>query len=209
MHFDAGFRYLRFLMAAPVSVPIQDFEEQTDNQLVTLANRGDQAAMETIYFRHREYVFSLAFRFVENREDAADVLQEVFSYFFKKFPGFELKSKLTTFLYPVVKNKSIDLIRKRRKVVSLDGEYTGAIPDKSFNAAAEKVKLAEWLEGLPDGERELLFMRFYDGFKLAEIADILKIPLGTLKSRLHRTLSRLQKNICVLPILLWLIQPPF
>lgn len=198
-----------FLTAAPVTFPAGNFEEPTDKRLVALANHGNREAMETLYFRHREYVFSLAFRFVENREDASDVLQEVFSYFFQKFPGFELKSKLTTFLYPVVKNKSIDLIRKRRKVVSLDGEQAESIPDESFDAAAEGVKLAEWLEGLPDWERELLFMRFYDGFKLAEIAEILNIPLGTLKSRLHRTLSRLQKNMAVLPLMLFLLQLPF
>lgn len=178
-------------------------DDRHDSELVMLANNGDEKAMEALYFRYRGYVYALAFRIVGNREDASDVLQDVFAYFFRKFPGFEMKSRIKTFLYPVVKNISIDHIRKRRNVIPLDG-MAETIPDEAYSASDEAKKIAEWIEGLPKEDRELLFMRFYDGFKLKEMADILAMPVGTMKSRLHRTLSRLRK---MLGILIWMFWP--
>lgn len=148
--------------------------------------------MEEIYFKYREWVYTIAWRMCGNREDALEVLQEVFAYFFGKFPTFKLRSQIRTFLYPVVKNTSLNLIRKRRRVVPLDDAYLEGIPDESYNAGKELDKLNEMLKGLSSEERELAFLRFYDGFSLTEIAEILKIPIGTVKSRLHRTLSHLR-----------------
>ncbi|MBN2418371.1 MAG: RNA polymerase sigma factor, partial [Deltaproteobacteria bacterium] len=91
-----------------------------DKNLIDLANKGDEKAMTTLYLRYREWVYGLAFRLCGNREDAQEVLQEVFIYFFNRIPGFELQSSLKTFLYPVVKNTTISHIRKRRKVISID-----------------------------------------------------------------------------------------
>jgi RNA polymerase sigma-70 factor (ECF subfamily) len=166
----------------------------TDKELVELANKGSEEAMNTLYERYRGWVYSLAFRLCGNREDAQDILQEVFIYFFNKFPGFELRSSLKTFLYPVVKNITIGNIRKKRKVVPMNDSALLEIPDKSPNWAAEIRKLSEYLEGFSTAERELVFLRYYDGLQLNEIADIFKVPVGTIKSRLNRLLARIREK---------------
>lgn len=169
-------------------------DRQSDEQLIACANSGDAEAFEALYARYRDWVVGLAYRFTRNRDDALDVLQETFIYFFGKFPGFELTAQLKTFLYPAVKNLSI---RRRRKA----GRFTGlgdaeeAIPAKpSENAEAARSELAALLESLPEGEREVLLLRFVDGLKLEEISQALEIPLGTVKSRLHNALGRLRDD---------------
>lgn len=165
-----------------------------DIKLVELANKGDEQAMNALYYRYREWVYGFAFRLCGNREDAQEILQEVFIYFFNKFPGFKLKSSLKTFLYPVVKNTTISNIRKKRKVIPLDDSKAQSIPDESLNWDVELRKLTEYLEGFSKEEKELVFLRFYDELQLSEIAEVFKVPVGTIKSRLNRLLSRLREK---------------
>ena len=91
-------------------------DSRTDEELVAAANRGSATAFEALYQRHREWVVRLAYRFTRNEHDALDVLQDTFAYFFGKFPGFHLTARLTTFLYPVVRNLALT---RRRKAARL------------------------------------------------------------------------------------------
>ena len=86
--------------------------------LVEAINGGSEAAFETLYLRYRDWVTGLAARMCGDRDDALDVLQETFSYVLGKFPGFELRARFTTFLYPVVKNLSIAARRKRHRLTT-------------------------------------------------------------------------------------------
>jgi len=165
----------------------------SDQELVEAANKGDSDAMELLYFRYQEWVYALAWRLCGDREDALEVLQEVFAYFFDKFPGFKLRSRLKTFLYPVVRNTALNLIRKRRRIIPLSDTDAASLPDERYDSRAEHRKLAELIEGLSTPEQELALMRFYDGFRIAEIAQIQNVPIGTVKSRLHRMLAHLRK----------------
>src|SRR6185436_7730311 len=82
---------------------------RTDQQLVAAANDGQSAAFEELYWRYRDWVLSVSHRYTRDDDLALDVLQEVFIYFLKKFPGFKLRCELKTFLYPAVRNVSISL----------------------------------------------------------------------------------------------------
>lgn len=166
-----------------------------DIELVKLANKGDEEAMNTLYFRYREWVQGLAFRLCGDREDTLEILQEVFIYFFNKFPDFELRSSLKTFLYPVVKNTTISIVRKKRKIIPIDDSMAQSIPDESLNWTVEFRNLSEYLEEFSKEEKELLFLRYYDELRLNEIADVFKVPTGTIKSRLNRLLSRLREKL--------------
>ncbi|MHC4253423.1 MAG: RNA polymerase sigma factor [Planctomycetota bacterium] len=173
-------------MAGPGS-----WRRASDADIVAAANAGDGDAMEAIYARHRDWVLSLAFRYTGNHEDALDVLQETFAYVFGKFPGFELRAKMTTFLFPAVRNLSLARVRKRGRTVPLEAEP--ASPDPKGRAAGSGFPPA--VSRLPEREREIVMLRFADGFTLAEIAAALDIPLGTVKSRLHKALSRLRQSL--------------
>jgi RNA polymerase sigma-70 factor, ECF subfamily len=167
----------------------------SDNKLIELANKGEESAMNTLYYRYREWVYGLAFRLCGDKEDAQEILQEVFIYFFNKFPGFELRSSLKTFLYPAVKNITISTIRKKRKVISLDDPVAQAIPDESLDWTEEFRNLSEYLEGFTKEDKELVCLRFYDELQLVEISDVFKVPVGTIKSRLNRLLARLREKV--------------
>jgi RNA polymerase sigma-70 factor (ECF subfamily) len=171
-------------------------DPRSDLQLVRALNAGDVSAFDALYHRHRDWVVRLAHRFTGNGDDALDVLQETFSYLFRKFPGFTLTASMTTFLYPVVKNLSIAARRKRSRLAQLpeDGPAPDPPAPQEVDHAAERRELAAALAVLPEAQREVLLMRFVDGMSLAEIADALGVPEGTVKSRLHNAIARLKTD---------------
>ena len=89
--------------------------DQQDLQDIEAANKGDTRALESIYHRHKKWVYSQAWRYCRNEADAMDVSQETFQYLFAKFPGFTLTCRLHSFLYPVIRNKSLNLLKKKRR----------------------------------------------------------------------------------------------
>jgi len=162
-----------------------------DAGLVDAANRGDEGAFEALYHRHREWVVTTANRIVRNRDDALDVLQETFCYWFRKFPGFRLTAKVTTFLYPVVRNLALERLRKRGKEEPTSGCEPLAEPSSGIDDDHRDLRAA--MSYLSDTERELLALRFSDEMQPTEIARTLSMPVGTVKSRLHRALVRLRE----------------
>jgi RNA polymerase sigma-70 factor (ECF subfamily) len=129
----------------------------------------------------------LARRFTGNDADALDVLQETFAYLLRKIPHLQLSGRLTTLLYPVVKNLSTSANRKRRRMLS------GDVPESAVNAP-EQQELSALLASLPEAQREVLLLRFVHDLSLEEISAAIKIPLGTVKSRLHNALAALRED---------------
>lgn len=172
--------------------PPADF--RSDLELVADLNAGDASAFDALYFRYRDWVVRLAHRFAGNDADALDVLQETFAYLHRKFPGFRLSASMTTFLFPVVKHLSLAAKKKTMRIVS-DDVALDAAPDRdAADPHDSRTELAEVIAALPDTHRDVLLMRFVDGLSLAEIAQALDIPLGTVKSRLHNALNILRSD---------------
>ena len=168
-------------------------DPRTDDVLIAAANHGEAAAFSSLYFRHRDWVVRLARRFTGSDDDALDVLQETFAYLFRKFPGFQLTASMTTFLYPVVKNLSIAVRRKRRRFIGA-AESLDEIPALETSPDDARGELAAVMSALPETHREVVLMRFVDAMSLEEIAVALAIPLGTVKSRLHHALAALRED---------------
>ena len=165
---------------------------KSDEELIESANKGEAEAFEALYYRYRDWVYHLACRFTGNQDQALDVLQETFIYLLKKFPGFELTARMTTFLYPVVKHLSLAIRRRNCRCVSTDetlNELTTPVPKDSLGCRSE---LAAVLAILPDQQREILLMKFVDEMTFEEIAAALNVPAGTVKSRLYRALRTLR-----------------
>ena len=181
-------------MAAPVDDPLKS-DSRSDQELIAAINDGDSNAFEALYYRYRDWVVSLAYRFTGDRELALDVLQEAFLYFVRKFPGFRLTAQLKTFLYPAVRNLSITARRKAERI-QLDEHETGIIEAAAATdpVASENESLTAALAVLSEDHREVLLLRFVDGLSLAEIAEASNIPLGTVKSRLHNALAFLRHD---------------
>lgn len=173
--------------------------DRSDDDLVRLARTGDGDAFRTLFDRYQRWVGDVAYRFCGHRDDALDVLQEAFSYLFRKLPSLELRAKMTTFLYPVVKHLALDHKRKRarRSIVSSgDNALAGvpARPETGRNQAGRAAVVRKFVDGLPEIQREILLLRFIDQLPYTDIAAILNIPVGTVKSRLHNAL-RLARDL--------------
>jgi RNA polymerase sigma-70 factor (ECF subfamily) len=186
----------RYLYASADATPANlenrvRFEEMDDAELVLEANKGARRALELLYLRHREWVVQVARGYVGGAEDVLDVMQEVFLSFFKAFPGFRLTSTLRAYLYPVVRNCAISLLRKRKKVIPLSREALEGIATVQPSLPAE---FAETIQRLSPPLREVVYLRFALDFRLEEMAEALGLPVGTVKSRLHNALKLLRED---------------
>ncbi len=177
-------------MTPTPSTPSFD-DDRSDQTLVAAANDGDVEAFEALYRRYRDWVVNLAYRYTRDRELALDVLQETFIYVLGKFPGFVLTSEMKTFLYPTVRHLSVALqSMATRQAGAQEGALFEPPPD---SAADERMRgLAALMEALPVGQREVLMLRYADGLSLADIAQALQVPLGTVKSRLHNAIEAMR-----------------
>ena len=165
---------------------------QSDEELVESANKGDADAFETLYYRYRDWVYQLAWRFTGDRDLALDVVQETFVYMVRKFPGFKLTARMTGFLYPVVKHLSVNLQSKNRRCIFTD-EALAQLP-ATQQAGTDRAELANVLAVLSEQQREVILMRFVDGMTIKEISAALNVPTGTVKSRLYHALQILRED---------------
>lgn len=167
-------------------------DPRSDTELVRDFSRGDISAFDSLYVRYRDWIVSLAYRFTLHHDDSLDVLQETFSYLCRKQSSLTLTASMKTFLYPVVRNLSIEIRRKRKRLAQNEAAFD-AVPAPDMPGDSRDA-LASLLGHLPDTQREVLLMRFVDDLKLEEIAIALQIPLGTVKSRLHKTIEQLRSD---------------
>lgn len=182
-------------------------DPRDDLELVAAINAGGPGAadaFEQLYLRHRDYALKLAMRFCGERSLALDAVQDSFIYVYKKFPGFTLTAKFTTFLYPVVKHNALNAKHKARRTQGQPGgdggdpldrrADTGAADPARDYADAPGSGVARLVATLPEGQREVLMLRFVDGLPLEEIAQALEIPLGTVKTRIHHAVRKLRDD---------------
>lgn len=177
---------------APVSNP-RDDDPRADALLVGLASRGDEEAFLALYKRHRSFVISVARRYTRDESEALDVLQDTFAYLVKKLPTLRLTSKLSTFLYPAVRNIALT-IRRKDRMVALSPTHDAAEKSTSTPPAAGPRPIEKVVTDLPEGQREVIILRFVNDLSLREIAAVLDIPIGTVKSRLHQAIATLRQD---------------
>jgi RNA polymerase sigma-70 factor, ECF subfamily len=181
--------------SSAMPVVANETDSRDDLELIAAINGGDAGAFEVLYRRHRDWVVNLAWRFTGDHDLTLDVLQETFLYLLKKFPGFKLTARLQTFLYPAVRNLSIAARRKKARFQS-GQSVPETLPDSAAPGASENARehLACALSALSEEHREVLLLRFVDELSLNEIAAVMDIPLGTVKSRMHHALNILRRD---------------
>jgi len=172
-------------------------DPRADHDLVAALNAGDAAAFDAIYYRYRDRILRLAYRFTANHADAQDVLQETFSYLYKKFPGFRLTASMTTFLYPVVRNLSLEIHRKKRTATTTTS--ADVLADVPGFAAGDQIdqtraELAAAMANLSPEHRQTVLLRFVDDLSMEEIAAATAVPVGTVKSRLHHAIAAMRDD---------------
>jgi len=142
-----------------------------------------------IYREHSKYVYNVAMRVMGSREDAEDITQNVFIKLFKNMDAFRGESSIKTYLYRMTVNEGIDLMRKRsaetRKIEKVDKPVSYKEKDRT--------ELDSLLATLPEEQRIPVIMSQITGFSYKEIAEILEISEGTVKSRINRGMQMLIK----------------
>ena len=177
-----------------------------EKELVRRAKDGDLKAYEEIISLYEKKVFSTIYYMVKNDNEIEDIAQEVFIKIYKNLGNFKEESTLYTWIYRITINVCIDEIKKRKKVVYLDetidtedGEMELQLPDesKSPSEIVEENDLKERLERcirkLPENQRIMIVLRDIKGFTYMEIAEMLKMNLGTVKSKINRARASLKE----------------
>lgn len=186
--------------------------QTSDEILVKKSKKGDYASFEELIKRYEQKIYNLAYRFMGNRTDAKDILQETFLQAFRKLSTFKGRSGFSTWIYRIAVN--LCLMRKRRekiiRTVSLDApiltskhdEIRRQFPeDWSRSPAATldnkelKDKLDKAIEKLPEEYRAAFILTDMNGLSNYEAAGILKISVPAVKSRLHRARLFLRDEI--------------
>jgi len=173
-----------------------------DHVLVRRAKRGDAAAFERLYERHRDWCHGLALRTVGDRDLAEEAVQEAFLQWMAALDRYEPRARVRTWLHPVVRHVAIRLRERRDRGRAAGGAAAGALDmaEASVWATAhdpdldeEARRLRRLLAKLPEGQREVILLRVVEGLGVAETALALGIAPGTVKSRLALGLARLRE----------------
>ena len=176
--------------------------------LIQRASKGDSGAFETLVVTYEKGVYNLAFRLVGDREDAMDIVQEVFLKAYQALPRFRGDSRFSTWIYRVCVNASLDHLRKKQKQPSYsldeplalkESSVTREVADENQNVEdSVEVKFMSsdvlaTLKNLDPAHRAIILLSDVQGYSYQEIADILGLSMGTVKSRLHRARNMVRK----------------
>jgi len=173
-----------------------------ETQLISRCQQGDQEAFKEIFDRYQKKVYRIAYGVVRHREEALDIVQEVFVKLFHSIKNFKGKSHFYTYLYRMVMNTAIDHSRKMGKQIisSLDEEGSFE-PSEEIEKWPEKILLQKELEEkvngamrkLPAEQRAAIIFREVEGLSYQEMADAMECSIGTVMSRLHYARKRMQE----------------
>ena len=186
-----------------------------EDLLLEYRSVGDRRAFDELVHRYERELYNYLRRYLGDAEMAEDAFQGTFLQVHLKCDRFEPGRRVRPWLYTVATNQAIDAQRRdrRHRMVSLDrrcvgkGENDSAgslveLLDGEHASPAEQVESAEQarevrraVEQLPESLREVLLLVYYQGLKYREAADVLSIPVGTVKSRLHAAIRRLNQAL--------------
>ena len=179
----------------------------SDEQLIAKFQLGDLQAYDILVRRYKDQLLNFVYRFVGNRTDAEDIVQETFLRVYKNKHMYKEIAKFSTWVYTIAGNLAKTELRrrKRHKIFSVSNfvneERDYDIPDKDHSperkvdSSIQEGIIQKAIEKLPTKFKEVIILRDIQGFAYEEISQILNIPLGTVKSRVNRGRLKLQEDL--------------
>ncbi len=174
-------------------------------------NRFDQSdSFKELVKLHQDQVLNTCFRFVNNREDAEDLAQDVFVEVYNSIDSFRGDAKLSSWIYRIAVNKSLDFVRKKKRkkrfafVLSLTGfgdeekELQLPVTSNPHTDLEQKERnqiLNKAIDSLPENQKVAITLSKYEGFSNKEIAEIMKTSVSSVDSLIHRAKNKLQKKL--------------
>src|SRR5262245_1190881 len=171
-------------------------EAVNERELVERCRRGDDAAFQDLVERYKNLVFGLIARTIQDRSRAEDVAQDVFLRVHRGLPYFRGEARLSTWIYRIAANVCAQA--PPPATISLDDDKASArkadaSADRRFGDLELRDRLEKAIARLPAHYRLLVAAHYLDGMKYEDLADALKLPMGTVKTQLHRAKQQLRR----------------
>ncbi|NJN16400.1 MAG: sigma-70 family RNA polymerase sigma factor [Oscillochloris sp.] len=181
---------------------------EPSREVILHAQQGDPQALSQLVLSQQHYVYSIAMSVLKQPEDAADLTQEAFIRLFRALPQYNGESRFTTWLYRLVVNMCRDELRRRGRQVPVmpamanDEEETDQVagvadtdrwsdPEQALDSQELRTQVRQALDQLEEHYRLVLTLYYFQDMKYNDIADVLDIPLNTVKSHIRRGKERL------------------
>ncbi len=184
---------------------------KTELEIIKRIQDGDKSAFRGIVEKYKKHIYYTALNMTGNHHEAEDISQEVFVKIFKHINSFQRKSKFSTWIYRITINTCIDRSKKKSSTsinyrdhdaldteINLDRDSWTSFPvspDRRAESDRINLNIEKALQKITNSERTVFVMRNYRDMPLKEIAEVLNISLGTVKSLLYRALNKLRKEL--------------
>jgi RNA polymerase sigma-70 factor, ECF subfamily len=182
---------------------------QDDAEILRRCRAGDERAYRELVDRYRRQVYSMALRMLRREEDAEDVAQETFIRVFRALDRYDPARSFTAWMFTIAARLSIDVLRRRKQTpISLfqrDAETQeertievvdpGLGPEELTSRGEEERNAQELIDSLPHHYRIVVMLRHQQDLSYQEIAEALRLPLGTVKARIHRARALLKGRL--------------
>jgi len=175
-------------------------ERLSDEDVAAALSGGRPDALALVYERFGPLVYSIALRSLRARSDAEDVTQQVFVSAWRSRDSFDPKrGTLAGWLVTITRNKVADALRERQRqsrvLLQVAGRATVPASDAPSDQVVDRIMLADELAQLPESQRLVMVLAFYSDLTHEQIAKVLGLPLGTVKSHIRRSLQRLRSRL--------------
>ncbi|WP_338471376.1 RNA polymerase sigma factor SigW [Niallia sp. XMNu-256] len=171
--------------------------------------KGDQNAFGEIVEMYKDKVYQISYRMLGNRHEAEDIAQEAFLRAYVNIQSYNTEYKFSTWLYRITTNLCIDRIRKKKPSYYLDAEVSGTeglnmysqipsttrLPEDDVESLELQDTIQKEIMKLPEKYRSVIVLKYIEELSLKEISEILDMPLGTVKTRIHRGREALRKRL--------------
>lgn len=171
--------------------------------------KGDQDAYGEIVELYKDKVYQISYRMLGNSHEAEDIAQEAFIRAFINIHSFNIDLKFSTWLFRIATNLCIDRIRKKKPDYYLDAEVAGTdglnmysqissktdMPEKELESLELEEAIQREILKLPEKYRSVIVLKYIEELSLIEISEILNLPIGTVKTRIHRGREALRKQL--------------
>lgn len=176
--------------------------EVDDMQLVKSVLNGNIDSFNEIIYRYEASIYKFVLAMIKEPEDAKDITQDVFITLYNKLYTYRGKSKFSSWVYQIARNKSIDYIRKNKKIIKLNIEEAYDIsskepmPEQHFEFKETKAEIENFIKCLDDITRQIIILKALDeDMKFCEIADILNVNVSTVKTKYYRLWDKYNKYL--------------
>jgi len=189
-----------------------DSQKPTDAELLAQFGEGDETAFREIVNRYKNGLYAFLRQFLNHQDMVEDTFQETFLQLFTSRDSFDTSRPLRPWLFTIAANKAKDALRKRQRTAAIpigtiaDSQEMSfddvlntltsdsSMPYEDLQKSETASRVGQVITDMPENLREILILAYFDKFSYKQMAQILSIPIGTVKSRLHTAVGRFAKE---------------